>query len=321
MRENSKKWIAIILTLAVVFSLLPAEMAKAATKKMPTKSIVMVLGESVNHSPVLENMLSAKSSNSSVVSVKKSKKMVTLKAKKAGTATITIKDQYYSKSQTHIHTYKIKVVKPKITIKYVGTTWNGYTVISLTNKTGRSFGFVSLDCVMRDAKGKVLHKGPKMIKNVLNGYTCYAAISGASGLLDKREVDYSKSTIKITKYGYDPEYKYTDITSKAKVTDEFDLSAKTADGGDSTLKMYMENTTFGKAKLTADILWYDESGKLLDLRTADIALEPGKLEEKTYPMYNYKSSIGKDHCYNHYVILPRMVKESKYAEDLGHPLK
>ncbi|MBO5153199.1 MAG: hypothetical protein J6C00_02455 [Eubacterium sp.] len=326
-KRMTKRLIAVLLTFVVALSLMQTLPVQAAPKmtKHAAKSVTMLKGEKIRHFPALMNMISAKSSKPSVVSVKKAKNYVVLTAKKTGTATITIVDEDYPKTERNTYTYKVKVVQPKVEFKYVGTTSNNQMVVSVTNKTGYSFD-LSLECTSRDAKGNELFKGPAVVFDVVDGSTAYITMIGKNGVAP----DFKKSTIKVKKYYYKPELKYTNVTSKITMTDELDLSQvkyieatnaylESHYEGNTILKLQFENPTFDQVDGKADILWYDEEGKLLGVDTQSVRMAAGETWTKEI-WYNNSKYIGsttsvKNH--NYYVIVPRFVKEKEYAPDLS----
>lgn len=323
----TKRLIAVLLTFVVALSLMQTVPVQAAPKmtKHAAKSVTMLKGEKIRHFPALMNMISAKSSKPSVVSVKKEKNYVVLTAKKTGTATITIVDEDYPQLNRNTYTYKVKVVKPNVEFKYVGTTSKNYMVVSVTNKTGYSFD-LSLECTSRDAKGNELFKGPAQVLNLVDGSTGYITLIGKNGVAP----DYKKSTIVVKKYSYKPELKYTNVTSKITMTDELDLSqvkyveatnayTQSHYEGKTILNLQFENTTFDSVKGEAEIIWYDEEGKLLGVDTQVVRIAPGETWTKKveYSNSKYMGSTISVANYNHYVIVPRFVKETEYAPELS----
>lgn len=329
-KRMTRRLIAALLTFVVALSLMQTLPVQAAPKmkKHAAKSVTMLKGEKIRHFPALMNMISAKSSKPSVVSVKKNKNYVVLTAKKTGTATITIVDEDYPQLERNTYTYKVKVVKPNLEFKYVGTTINNDMVVSVTNKTGYSFD-LSLECTSRDAKGNELFKGPAVVFDVVDGSTTYITMIGKNDVAP----DFKKSTIKVKKYSYKPELKYTNVTSKITMTDELDLSQvkyKEAANeyvgaryeGKTFLNLQFENPTSDQVDGKADILWYDEEGKLLGVDTQNIKMAAGEtwveplgyVNDKLIGTIAYATS-GKN--YNHYVIVPRFVKEKEYAPELS----
>lgn len=329
-KRMTKRLIAALLTFVVALSLMQTLPVQAAPKmkKHAAKSVTMLKGEKIRHFPALMHMISAKSSKPSVVSVKKNKNYVVLTAKKTGTATITIVDEDYPQMERNTYTYKVKVVKPKVEFKYVGTTVDNDMVVSVTNKTGYSFD-LSLECTSRDAKGNELFKGPAVVFDVVDGSTTYITMIGKNGVAP----DFKKSTIKVKKYSYKPELKYTNVTSKITMTDELDLSqVKYVEAaneyvgsryeGKTFLNLQFENPTSDQVDGKVDILWYDEEGKLLGVDTQNIKMAAGEtwveplgyVNDKLIGTIAYATS-GKN--YNHYEIVPRFVKEKEYAPELS----
>lgn len=329
-KRMTRRLIAALLTFVVALSLMQTLPVQAAPKmkKHAAKSVTMLKGEKIRHFPALMNMISAKYSKPSVVSVKKNKNYVVLTAKKTGTATITIVDEDYPQLERNTYTYKVKVVKPKVEFKYVGTTVENDMVVSVTNKTGYSFDLV-LEYTSRDAKGNELIKAPAVVFDVVDGSTTYITMIGKNGVAP----DFKKSTIKVKKYSYKPENKYTNVTSKITMTDELDLSQvkyKEAANeyvgaryeGKTFLNLQFENPTSDQVDGKADILWYDEEGKLLGVDTQNIKMAAGEtwveplgyVNDKLIGTIAYATS-GKN--YNHYVIVPRFVKEKEYAPELS----
>ena len=120
-----KKLTALFLCAALIVSVAPKKDAKAATK---TQKETLLVGEVVQYTPFLGTLKSVSTSKKSVATVKKSAGKAIVTAKKAGTATITIK------STRGTNKVKLTIKKADFTcgLKVLS---NGYVLLSVKNNT------------------------------------------------------------------------------------------------------------------------------------------------------------------------------------------
>ncbi|MGN0169828.1 MAG: hypothetical protein ACI39H_03585 [Lachnospiraceae bacterium] len=207
MKNMMKRLPATVLTLALLFCLLPPSSVQAATT---SKSITMYVGEVFNYTDY-STVKSTSSSKKTVVSVKKDSsnpKYAIFTAKKAGSATLTIK--------TKNGTTKIKVTVKKlsmtVSMKDLG---NGYIYVSVKNSTKQVFEDVTVNYSLVDADGNEVKSDDKKIYSVLPGKTSYGTIYYNNY---SYSVDIANSKASVTEVDRYPNRTYKDISSKIKTT-------------------------------------------------------------------------------------------------------
>lgn len=154
MKKMMKRLVSFVVALAMIATVIPVVNAEAAT----TKKMTLYVGEAVYFTDY-GKVSSVTSSKKSVVSAAKDKENNThanLKAKKAGTSTVTVKTKY--------GTTKIKVTVKKLAFDVKLTQLSeGSVLVSVKNNTKQAFDYANVTYTLKGADGEILEKDKKLI--------------------------------------------------------------------------------------------------------------------------------------------------------------
>ena len=253
MKKLVKK-IAALTVFALLIGILTPVTAKAATVKQ-----TMYVGEKFEYVIYGTTFTSVSSSNKKVVTAAKVKNKVyacTLNAKKAGSATITIKYKDYAKKS---HTQKIKVTVKKLNISAsVQDLDGGYAMIVLKNNTTQTFDRIEVQYTLKDSSGATVKQDTLRVSYVLNGKKAYDTIYVGRDM----EIDYSKSVVKVTASDRDPNYTYKNVSSKNLVVTK---QGETDNGNTISFKLKLQNKLNKYVQVVNYLISYDAQGNIIDI--------------------------------------------------------
>ena len=255
-----------------------ASVAEAAS----TQKLTLYVGEKYD-------ILSAKSVKSSKKSVVKAGTDTSgstiqryLIAKKAGTATVTVKGKYGGTTK-----YKVTVKKNqcKPTLSW---TDNGEVLVTVTNGSPQIFDEIDVKYTLKTSTGSVYEEKEISISNVLSKKKGYRTIYLGS----KADVDLDQSSVKVTGVFHYPNYTYKNITSKIKLSTE-----ETAASQQIELSITGKNTTNSYTNGQVYILMKDASDNLIGVETAYLSMSKKATETttKTIPVNSNYSYPNYDH--------------------------
>ena len=285
MKQTMKRLVTFCLAVVMVFTLLPATAAEAATK---TEKITLYVGESIyatNYSDVTK----VTSSNKKVVAVGRDKEYTyraNMTAKKPGTSMITIKTKRGTMK------YKVTVKKLAFDVKLTELS-DGEVLVSVKNNTNHIFDYVEVTYTLKGADGAVLEEDKRMVYDLLPGKTSYDKIFYSTYDFT---IAIKKCSAKISSVYRSPEAKYVDRASKLTITDKGNMKTNP---GYATLTLKLKNKISSSMSGSVYILLYDKKDRLIGVRTLSVFLKGSAVEtetEKIDTTYSYPS-------YDHYKIV------------------
>ena len=237
-----KKLTALFLCAALIVSVAPKKDAKAATK---TQKETLLVGEVVQYTPFLGTLKSVSTSKKSVATVKKSAGKAIVTAKKAGTATITIK------STRGTNKVKLTIKKADFTcgLKVLS---NGYVLLSVKNNTSVYVDSATIAYTLKTPEGEVISQSTRTVSDLMPKKTAYEKIS-YNDYSFTVSIENSSAAYVSGSRSLSAKYKSRISTTKAAVTGEED--------GKLTLKV--QNTYSGAIRGTIVVLFYHEAGKII----------------------------------------------------------
>ena len=268
MKKVMKRVITACLAFAMILALVTPASVEAATKN---ESLTLYKGET--YTWYLTGVKSLSSASSS-------KKAVTVKGKDYSGHTQTLK-------------VKVTVAEPKFDLKLQKLDGN-YILISLKNNTKATFDRIAVKYSLKDSSGSELAAKEEIVYRAVSGKMAYETIYTTSA----ENVDIEKSSIKVTGYQRNPDYKY-----KTVGTDKLAVSIVDEQTSDTriTFKLKEVNKTSQYVYGKVYILSYDASGNIIDLEDGLISLD--KKETKTTPEFSvFKSSYSHPN-FDHYEIV------------------
>lgn len=269
-KNRITKWIAGLLLFVMVFTMLtPVNTVKAAKKQ------TMYVGEKFEYYITGSTITSASSSNKKVVKASKNKDRrfsCNLEAKKAGSATITVKyKDYYGK----FHTHKLKVTVKKLDIDVSLQpleSGSGYVLLKVKNNTGQTFDHVNVKCTIKNPSGEIVQDTVERVVDVISKKTAYYSLRVGKDVT----VDYQQSSAKTVDGSRDPQYTYKNVSSKDVVVTEMDTIEE---GNFIRFKLKRQNKLNKDIKVVNYILSYNAQGQIIDSERYIAYL--GKKETKT----------------------------------------
>jgi len=252
--KTRKRITALILSLALLVTLVPPTAAKAATK---TQSETLLVGEVVNYTPFLGTIKSVSTSKKAVATVKKKNGKAVVTAKKAGKAVITIK----STRGTN---------KIKLTIKKASLSCNlkllpdGYVLVSVKNNTSIFMDYATVAYTLKNPEGEVIEQKTCTVSDLMPNKTAYAKIA-YNNYDFTVSIENSSAKVQSHSRSLSAKYKSRISTTKVSVTEE--------DKEASKLTLKMQNTYSGSVSGSVDILFYDENGTVIYLNSRSIYLQ------------------------------------------------
>jgi hypothetical protein len=274
MKMCGKKLLSVCLALVMLIAMVPAvnvTNVQAAKKE----KLTLYKGEVLTESYYGVSVKSVSSSKKSVVSVKKekgSKNKVDITAKKAGTATVTVK----TTGATYKYTVTVKKLDVTGTLKDMG---NGTLLLTVKNNTKQTFSYVEMTYTLKDENGETQVKDTKTISGVVAGKTVYSTISYSSY---SYSIDLSKCSVKATGDDRSITATYKNASSKVKCT----VKAQNDGEGDYVLTVKSKNTLKKQSVSgTNYIRVYDENGNLVYMRPVSFYLKGSGVDTQTCKLY------------------------------------
>lgn len=241
--KTIKKLAALLLCVTLLVTMVPQAGTQAAAKTKTQKDTLLV-GEVVNYTP-FGTLKSVSTSKKSVATVKKSGGKAVVTAKKAGTATITIK------SNRGINKVKLTIKKADITCG-LKVLPNGYVLLSVKNNTPVYIDDATISYTLKTPEGETIAQNTRTVSDLMPKKTAYEKISyndySFTVSSENSSAVYSGGSRTLS-----AKYKSRISTTNVTVTDESD--------GKLTLKV--QNKYSGAIRGTIDVLFYDEAGKVI----------------------------------------------------------
>ena len=299
MNKVMKKLLCACLALAMLITIIPPVTAQAATT---TKKLTLYVGEKFEVYVTCKSLSSVSSSKKTVAKVSKSGKKVTIVAKKAGSANVTITGKdWYNKTQKLV--YKITVKKPTFSCK-VQPLNNGYVLISAKNTTGAMFDRATLSYTLKDTSGEVVKKDSTSISRLFAKKVHYEKIYVGTNY----EIDCDASSASVSGVGrYYPDKTYKNIASGAVEYKELNVEET-----DSQIKfdLKLKNTLKKEVTLKYYVIAYDANDNIIDVPCSGTRILSKK--EVNTASYNYVSTSQYTQAnYDHYKIVVQGCYETK----------
>ena len=243
--KNFLKCLVALFVMVITLSLAGIT-AQAATK---TKKLTLYVGEKVNYYYIgLGNLKSVKTNKKAVVAAKKKGRYNQMTAKKAGSATVTVK------GTKGTYVYKITVKKePEIEVK-LERRQDKYININVKNKSSAYLDNVYVDISYKNAAGQEVDS--KKIYLYYLGAKKQAAKEDCP--INSKDVDLSKTTYKVT-WSRNMNKDYSDYTKKVKYSlsqsDKY-LNIKTSINYKKSCNVFAGYTVY----------FYDANGNVIGIR-------------------------------------------------------
>ncbi len=243
--KNFLKCLVALFVMVITLSLAGIT-AQAATK---TKKLTLYVGEKVNYYYIgLGNLKSVKTNKKAVVAAKKKGRYNQMTAKKAGSATVTVK------GTKGTYVYKITVKKePEIEVKLERRQDNCIN-INVKNKSSAYLDNVYVDISYKNAAGQEVDS--KKIYLYYLGAKKQAAKEDYP--INNKDVDLSKTTYKVT-WSRNMNKDYSDYTKKVKYSlsqsDKY-LNIKTSISYKKSCNVFAGYTVY----------FYDANGNVIGIR-------------------------------------------------------
>lgn len=286
-----KRAMSLVLALVMVLTLIPPMTSQAATKK---KNITLYVNEGIYYTDY-SKVKSVKSSNKSIVSVKKNKEnqnQALLTPKKPGKATVTVKTAY----GTHKLTITVKKLAFKVSMKDLG---NGSILLSVKNNTKQIFDNVVVNYSLYDISGNEVERNSVKVYSSMpdktsyatitynkNSYTLHPEIGGAAVVYGDRSINHSYanrcSSVSVKVTNEEPSNYSLDVTA--------------------TIKNNYKDTVTG----TVYLLLYDSFDNLIGAERYYAYLRANSIESHAFHIY---SSTYPD--YDHYKIVTRFYSQKR----------
>lgn len=260
-----KKWMKKLLTLCLALTMVVSVIAPVtAEAKTRTKSITLYKGEAI-YVTDYSKVKSASSSKKSVVKVAKDKKDNThtnVYALKAGKSTVTVKTKY----GTTKYVITVKNTNFTVELKDMGS---GNVLLCVKNNTKQTFDEIAITYSLKDEAGNVFDKDTVTIYDSVPGKWNYKIIYYSSYTYS---ADVAQSSGKVVALSHNPLRKYTNQSSKVKVSSKED--------GD---KLVLKTSNKSKSDVSGYnyILFYDESGRIIDMKSDLIYLKAGAMNSSS----------------------------------------
>lgn len=259
-----KRITALILSLALLVTLMPQSAAQAATK---TQTDTLLVGEVVNYTTYIGTIKSVSSNKKAVATVKKKDGKAVVTAKKAGKAVITIK--------TTRGTNKIK-----LTIKKASFSCNlkllpeGYVLVSVKNNTSIYVDSATVAYTLKNPEGEIIKQETCTVSDLMPNKTAYEKVYYNDYSFT---VSIENSSAKVQSHSRSLSYKYTSRVSATKIT------ITEEDAASHNLSFKIQNTYSGSISGSVDFLFYDENGNIIDLISRSIYLQGKAID--SYSIY------------------------------------
>lgn len=283
------KRIAAITVFAMLVGILTPVTAVQAVEKQ-----TMYVGEKFEYTLIGGTLTSVTSSKKTVVKTAKVKgrDAYTFEAKKAGSATITIK---YKDWRSKSHSKKLKVTVKKLDIKAsVQSLDSGYVLLALKNNTKQTFDSVYVRYTLKDSSGEVVKEDTERVSYVMSGKTAYDTVYAGRDL----DIDYSKSVVKLVLSVRDPQNTYTNVSKKNLVVTKQD---ETDNGSSISFKLKLQNKLNKNVQVVHYLISYDAQGNIIDLEKWTNYMN--KKETRTTSEYSVSKSSYSHPTFDHYEVV------------------
>lgn len=278
-RWSMKQMTAFCLAVVMVFTLLPATVAEAATK-----SITMYVGEELSFT-TYSKVLKVSSSKSKIVKAVKNKEnniYTDLIAKKTGKSTVTIK------TSGGTNKLNLTIKKLDMPVKVISVA-GGYVTFEIKNKTAQTFDKVQIAYTLKDAGGEVVKQDTRLVYNVLAKKTAYESVYVGNSQTEL--LDLASCTAKAAGISHDPRYIYTDVSSKVKAT----VKDEKEETNSVKFSVTVKNTTNQTVSGCYYVMVYDVNDVLIgvDKRSVNLSKKAtntstsGYISKYSYPAYDH----------------------------------
>ena len=291
MRSWMKRVLGVVLTLAMLVTMIPVTTAQAATEKL-----TMYVGEAFTYTIFGNGITSVSSSKKSVVKAQKDKSnsdRFIFEAKKTGSAKLTVKYKNGS-NKVMTNTINVTVKKRDLSVK-MQKLEDGYVFLSVKNNTKQTFDQAMVSYMLKDGDGEVVAEDSVIVSDLVAGKTAYDKFSYDDYSYD---IDITKCTAKVVAVDHHPGYSYTDMNKNLKyeVTEE----RETDDYGYEKVTISLHYSNKYKESITGAVwvILYDANDQVVGLKEVSVYLK-GKASdtqkltvfEENYDHYEVKTGV------------------------------
>ena len=293
MRSWMKRVLGVVLTLAMLVTMIPVTTAQAATEKL-----TMYVGEAFTYTIFGNGITSVSSSKKSVVKAQKDKSnsdRFIFEAKKTGSAKLTVKYKNGS-NKVMTNTINVTVKKRDLSVK-MQKLEDGYVFLSVKNNTKQTFDQAMVSYVLKDGDGEVVAEDSVIVSDLVAGKTAYDKFYYDDYSYD---IDITKCTAKVVAVERHPNYTYTDMNKNLKYEVTEEGERETDDYGRVSEILSLHYSNKYKESITGSIwvILYDENDQVVGLRDVFVYLK-GKasdtekltIYEKNYDHYEVKTGV------------------------------
>lgn len=293
-KNRITKWIAGLLLFVMVFTMLtPVNTVKAASK------MTVYVGEEIQYSIYGATITSVSSSNKKVVKVSKSKDLsfaFIMKAKKAGSATVTVK--YKGTIGNKVYSKKLKITVKKRDLKAaIKPLDSNYVLLEVKNNTGQTFDIVLVQYTLKNSAGEIVEQSQERVRYVASGKTAYSSLFVKSDL----NVDASKCEAKVIATQRDLDAKYKNVSGKDVVVTQTDVQESESS---INFNLKVQNKLNKSVSGVIYIISYDAQGNIIDLNSRTLSLN--KKETKTLSSCYVSKSAYSHPNYDHYKLVTQL---------------
>jgi hypothetical protein len=297
MKKYGKKLVSMCLALVMLIAMVPV--VNVTNVQAATKKLTMYVGEAFEGHLYGYTITSVKSSNKKVVKAAKASDRTyayTMTAKKAGSATLTVK--YKSGSKKYTNTVKVTVKKADIKIT-AQTLDGGYVLFKIKNNTSQSFEKIAFTYTIKDTSGSTIASSTETANYIVSKDTAYDTVYVGRDL----DIDASASTFKLTGLTHDPDYTY-------KKAGADDVVATVKDEEASSSSISFKITTKNKLSKSINgynyVLSYDADGNIIALDKYSLYMSSKEtktasayvsVSEYTHPNYDHYEVVTKAYSY------------------------
>lgn len=297
MKKLFKGIVTVCLALAMIVTMIAPVTAEAATK-----SQTMYVGEVFEGHIYGTTIKSVSSSNKKIVKVTKSKDYkfaYIMEAKKAGTATLTVKYKDYKGTKTQ----KIKITVKKTDIKLTAQKLDGgYVLVKVKNNTKQTFDSIKYQYTIKDVNGETIKEDTTTALRVLSGKTAYDTIYVGKDF----DVDCSLTGFKITDISRNPNYTYKNATKDQVVITQIDTETE---GNTISFRLKRKNTLKKEVYGVNYLVMYDAENQIIGVDRCIFSL--GSKETATSSKLSIYHSEYSNPTYDHYEVVTQAYSVTK----------
>lgn len=293
-----RRILCVFMAMAMMITIIAPVTTQAASKK---QKLLLYVGEEYTlRDDEFIPIKSVSSSKTSVATIKKGGQDIAayiVKAKKAGTTTLTISGKTFFNKNRKVQ-IALTVKKPDITFKEIRQPGSAYDIVEINNKTSTTFEKLTFHYSIKDSSGKLLSEGTDIASDVMAGKKAYKEILVGAEAVDSGSIDYSKSVFQITGYDRHPNWTYKVLTAKqlsVKMVDRYEF------GPYNYFKFSVKNKVNQKVTCWTYILYYDENNTIIGMEQYPIDLD--KKENKKTNEYSFFPNTYLKETYDHYKIV------------------